>query len=121
MKGIFEKTWKIMKIAAVFVWRNRRKRMSLRDRRGTGEEGWREDRGRTFPDYNPYTIRRCRDCGMNSGKGKLAFVAENEVCEACRLVRKCGGDSKKSRSAKEKIHYRDHEMAHLLNVNIEKN
>ena len=77
-----------------------------------------EDRGRTFPDYNPYTIRRCRDCGMNSGKGKLAFVAENEVCEACRLVRKCGGDSKKSRSAKEKIHYRDHEMAHLLNVNI---
>lgn len=79
-----------------------------------------EDRGRTFPDYNPYTIRRCRDCGMNSGKGKLAFVAENEVCEACRLVRKCGGDSKKSRSAKEKIHYRDHEMAHLLNVNIEK-
>ena len=24
MKGIFEKTWKIMKIAAVFVWRNRR-------------------------------------------------------------------------------------------------
>ena len=88
------------------------------------EGEWRrmeEDGGRTFPDYNPYTIRRCRDCDMNSGKGKLAFVAENEVCEACRLVRKCGGDSKKSRSAKEKIHYRDHEMAHLLNVNIEKN
>ena len=68
--------------------------MSLRDRRGTeedGEEGWREngggwrkDRGRTFPDYNPYTIRRCRDCGMNSGKGKLAFVAENEVCRGVR-------------------------------------
>ena len=75
-----------MKIAAVFVWRNRRKRMSLRDRRGTGEEGWREDRGRTFPDYNPYTIRRCRDCDMNSGKDKLAFVPENELCEACRLV-----------------------------------
>ena len=39
MKGIFEETWKIMKIAAVFVWRNRRKRMSLRDRRGTEEDG----------------------------------------------------------------------------------
>ena len=89
MKGIFEKTWKIMKIAAVFVWRNRRKRMSLRDRRGTGEEGWREDRGRTFPDYNPYTIRRCRDCGMNSGKGKLAFVAENELCRGCKIIREC--------------------------------
>ena len=63
-------------------------------RRGTeedGEEGWREDRegwrmdrGRTFPDYNPYTIRRCRDCDMNSGKGKLVFVAENEVCRGVR-------------------------------------
>ena len=39
MKGIFEKTWKTMKIAAVFVWRNRRKRMSLRDRRGTEGDG----------------------------------------------------------------------------------
>ena len=59
------------------------------------EDGGRTEGG-TFPDYNPYTIRRCRDCGMNSGKGKLAFVAENELCEACRLVRKCAGDSKKT-------------------------
>ena len=72
--------------------------MSLRDRRGTEEDGegrmegeWREnggrmeeDGGRTFPDYNPYTIRRCRDCDMNSGKGKLAFVAEKEVCRGVR-------------------------------------
>ena len=78
-----------MKIAAVFVWRNRRKRMSLRDRRGTGEEGWREDRGRTFPDYNPYTIRRCRDCDMNSGKDKLAFVPEYELCRGCKIIREC--------------------------------
>ena len=57
-------------------------------RRGRKDRGgWRKDRRRTFPDYNPYTIRRCRDCGMNSGKGKLAFVPENELCEACRLVR----------------------------------
>ena len=63
-----------------------------------GEEATQNDRrnmfrwnsgkkGRTFPDYNPYTIRRCRDCDMNSGKGKLAFVPENEVCEACKLIR----------------------------------
>ena len=65
--------------------------MSLRVKRGTEgdgggrmEGGQREDRGRTFPDYNPYTIRRCRDCDMNSGKGKLAFVAENEVCRGVR-------------------------------------
>ena len=49
-----------------------------------GRRRGRKDRGRTFPDYNPYTIRRCRDCDMNSGKGKLAFVAENEVCRGVR-------------------------------------
>lgn len=43
---------------------------------------------KTFPDYNPYTIRRCRDCDIPKGKVKLArFVPENEVCEACKLVR----------------------------------
>ena len=45
---------------------------------------------KTFPDYNPYTIRRCRDCDIPKGKVKLArFVPENEVCEACKLVRSC--------------------------------
>ena len=54
-------------------------------RRGRKDRGgWRKDRRRTFPDYNPYTIRRCRDCDMNSGKGKLAFVAEKEVCRGVR-------------------------------------
>lgn len=77
-----------MEIAAVFVKKQietdvfegqeRDGRRRGRKDGGRTEEGQREDRGRTFPDYNPYTIRRCRDCGMNSGKGKLAFVAENE-------------------------------------------
>ena len=26
---------------------------------------------------------------MNSGKGKLAFVAENEVCRGCKIIREC--------------------------------
>ena len=39
MKGIFEKTWKIMKIAAVFVWRNRRGGCPL----GWRNLGWRKD------------------------------------------------------------------------------
>lgn len=46
---------------------------------------------KTFPDYNPYTIKRCRDCDI--AKGKLALdrkpVADNELCAACRLVHKC--------------------------------
>lgn len=51
---------------------------------------------KTFPDYNPYTIRRCRDCDIAKGRvpdgspvgKKLAkFIPENELCAACRLVR----------------------------------
>lgn len=42
---------------------------------------------KTMPDYNPYTIKRCRDCDMAKGKLKLAFVPENELCAACKLVR----------------------------------
>ncbi len=45
--------------------------------------------GKTVPDYNPYTISRCRDCDIAKGKLKLAFVPENELCEACQLVRQC--------------------------------
>ena len=53
MKGIFEKTWKIMKIAAVFVWRNRRggcpRGVEPEERREASQErladGWRERDG----------------------------------------------------------------------------
>ena len=45
---------------------------------------------KTFPDYNPYTIRRCRDCLVAGGKAKLAkFIPENELCAACRLIQQC--------------------------------
>lgn len=44
---------------------------------------------KTVPDYNPYTIRRCKDCDIAKGKLDLAFVPENELCAACELVRKC--------------------------------
>lgn len=42
---------------------------------------------KTVPDYNPYTIKRCRDCDIAKGKIKLArFVPENELCKACRIL-----------------------------------
>ena len=46
---------------------------------------------KTFPDYNPYTIRRCRDCDIANGKLKLArsFVPDNELCAACHYLRSC--------------------------------
>lgn len=43
--------------------------------------------GKTMPDYNPYTIKRCNDCDVAKGGGiKLNFVPENELCAACRLI-----------------------------------
>ena len=47
--------------------------------------------GKTVPDYNPYTVSRCRNCDIAKGDkgGKLArsFVPDNEVCKACVLIR----------------------------------
>lgn len=46
--------------------------------------------GKSVPDYNPYTIRRCRDCDVAKGKTRLArFVPDNEVCRACVYIRTC--------------------------------
>ena len=44
---------------------------------------------KTVPDYNPYTIRRCRDCDIAKGKLNTAkpFIPENEMCAACKLIR----------------------------------
>ena len=44
---------------------------------------------KTFPDYNPYTIQRCRDCDIAKGKMKLAHAVDNEVCEACSVLNEC--------------------------------
>lgn len=52
---------------------------------------------KTFPDYNPYTIRRCRDCDIAKGNYSLAYIPDNEVCAACKLVHKCfEGKTRKS-------------------------
>ena len=44
---------------------------------------------KTVPDYNPYTIRRCQDCDIAKGKVNLAYVPENELCNACKLLHQC--------------------------------
>ena len=42
---------------------------------------------KSVPDYNPYTIKRCRDCDIAKGKLDLSFIPENELCQVCRLIR----------------------------------
>lgn len=74
---------------------------------------------KAVPDYNAYTIRRCRDCDVAQGKLNLAFVPDNELCAACKLVRQCYADKSKSESAILKKHYM-HEMEPLLDIKHEK-
>lgn len=68
---------------------------------------------KTVPDYNPYTVRRCRDCDVTKGRLKLAFIPDNELCAACRLLYRCVGDREKSERAIERTHYL-HTMEPLL-------
>ena len=74
---------------------------------------------KTFPNYNPYTIQRCKDCDIAKGKLKLAFVPDNELCATCEILQKCVGDRTKSQTAIERTHYM-HEMEPLLNRKVEK-
>lgn len=46
--------------------------------------------GKSVPDYNPYTISRCKDCDIAQGKFKAAkTIVDSELCDACVLVRSC--------------------------------
>lgn len=87
--------------SAVQVRRSKYPETSSAEANRRGEEALKNDtRGmfrfnagkmkKTMPDYNPYTIRHCRDCDIAKGKTKLAkFVPENELCQACRLIHSC--------------------------------
>lgn len=76
---------------------------------------------KTFPDYNPDTISRCKNCDIAKGKLSLAriFVPDNEVCAACEILQQCAGNNEKSQRAIERTHYL-HEMKPLLNRQVEK-
>ena len=51
--------------------------------------------GKTMPDYNPYTIRRCNDCDVAKGKLTLS-LPDNEICTACKFVQNCALNRDKS-------------------------
>ena len=43
--------------------------------------------GKTIPDYNPYTIKRCNDCDIAKGKlGLVNEIVDNQLCAACSLL-----------------------------------
>ena len=49
---------------------------------------------KTFPNHNPYSISRCRNCDIAIGKLDLAkpYIPQNEMCIACKLVHACYKD-----------------------------
>ena len=84
---------------AVQVRRGKYPHIDVAEALALGEEATADDKrgmlrfnpgklGKTFPDYNPYTISRCRDCDVAKGKSTFAKddVPESEQCAACRGI-----------------------------------
>ena len=55
----------------------------------------------TFPAYNAYTISRCKECPYSGGSIKLAKVPDNELCQACEVVRRMVNKEKTVKLSKE--------------------
>lgn len=50
--------------------------------------------GKSVPDYNPYTVSKCRTCPIAKGNRNslthlAAFIPDNELCKACDLLHRC--------------------------------
>lgn len=58
---------------------------------------------KTVPDYNPYTIKRCKDCDIAKGKQKLVFIPDNELCAACKLIHSMSKDKDEGTNYRSKI------------------
>ena len=64
--------------------------------------------GKSVPDYNPYTVRKCSTCPVAKGgkSGSLAaFIPDNQVCQACAIFHECAGNAERSAAAIERRHY----------------
>ena len=68
--------------------------------------------GKTFPDYNPYTISKCRTCPKTE-LSLAGFMPTSTLCAGCPIIRKCAADKTKSKVAIERQHFM-HEMEPLL-------
>lgn len=71
--------------------------------------------GKTMPDYNPYTIKRCNDCDVaKGGSVKLgAFVPDYQLCRGCVKIRECYENREKANS-KQNLAKRTKEEKHKI-------
>ena len=72
---------------------------------------------KTFPDYNPYTISRCRDCDIAKGKLNLAFIPSDQLCQSCQFIHECYNDMKRTENAIMRNHYLK-QMEHLKRIKV---
>ena len=49
---------------------------------------------KTVPDYNPYTISKCKSCDIAKGKKYLirSLIDDNQLCQACEIIRRMRAD-----------------------------
>lgn len=71
--------------------------------------------GKTMPDYNPYTIKRCNDCDVaKGGSVKLgAFIPDYQLCRGCVKIRECYENREKANS-KQNLAKRTKEEKHKI-------
>ena len=50
----------------------------------------------TFPAYNAYTIRKCKNCKYNGTLKLAADIPDNELCGVCKLYKQLGRPSAKT-------------------------
>lgn len=60
---------------------------------------------KTVPEYNPYTIRRCRNCEIAKGKTKLARITppDNQLCAVCNCIRGIANQIEANRQVYERL------------------
>lgn len=68
---------------------------------------------RTFPAYNPYTIKKCTSCPIDKQRTTLKYTPPHELCTICQLLHKCY-------AKEERKHYLNTEMSPLLKQTIRK-
>ena len=59
----------------------------------------------TVPDYNPYTISKCRNCHIAKDKGTLArdVPPDNQVCAVCHCIRDISNQIEANRQVYERL------------------
>ena len=97
----------------VQVLRSKYKQTPHDEAMGRGETAMQQDKkgifkfnpgkqGKTVPDYNPYTITKCRNCDVTKDNIKLArVVPENELCQACLILHRLKNEGEQRRLTSE--------------------